>query len=159
MCVCVCVSLCLSVCLSVFQWGRQRWVNSSGFPGGSVVKNHLPMQEMWVQSLGQKDSLEKGMATHSNILDWRIPWTEEPGRLQSMGSQRIRHDWTTEHTHSDFFSPIGFRITSGFEILNHVFTDISSPVSGCLSFPAGLWVCVRDLPRLRFSLLWSSAKN
>ena len=65
---------------------------SSGFPGGSVVKNHLPMQEMWVRSLGQKDSLEEGMATHSNILDWRIPWTEEPGGLQFMGSQRIRHD-------------------------------------------------------------------
>ena len=65
---------------------------SSGFPGGSVVKNHLPMQEMWVRSLGQKDSLEEGMATHSNILDWRIPWTEEPGGLQFKGSQRIRHD-------------------------------------------------------------------
>ena len=60
--------------------------------GGSVVKNHLPMQEMWVRSLGQKDSLEEGMATHSNILDWRIPWTEETGGLQFMGSQRIRHD-------------------------------------------------------------------
>ena len=65
---------------------------SSGFPGGSVVKNHLPMQEMWVRPLGQKDSLEEGMATHSNILDWRIPWTEETGGLQFMGSQRIRHD-------------------------------------------------------------------
>ena len=43
------------------------------------------MQEMWVQSLGQEDPLEKGMATHSNILAWEIPWTEEPGRLQSMG--------------------------------------------------------------------------
>ena len=48
---------------------------------------------MWVQSLGQKDALEEGVATHSSILAWRIPWTEEPGRLQSMGSQRVRHDW------------------------------------------------------------------
>ena len=49
-------------------------------------KNLPAMQEIWNQSLGQKDPLEKGMATHSNILDWKIPWTEEPGGLQSMGS-------------------------------------------------------------------------
>ena len=55
--------------------------------------NNLPaMQETWVRSLGQEDPLEKGMATHSSILVWRIPWTEEPGRLQSMGSQRVRQD-------------------------------------------------------------------
>ena len=53
------------------------------------------MPETWVWSLGQEDSLEKGMATHSSILAWRIPWTEEPGRLQSMGSQKVRHDWAT----------------------------------------------------------------
>ena len=47
---------------------------------------------MWVRSLGQEDPLEEGMATHSNILPWRISWTEEPGRLQSIGSQRVRHD-------------------------------------------------------------------
>ena len=47
---------------------------------------------MWVQSLGQEDSLEKEMATQSSILAWRIPWTEEPGGLQSMGSQRVGHD-------------------------------------------------------------------
>ena len=51
------------------------------------------MQETWVQSLSPEDPLEKEMATHSNILAWRIPWTEEPGRLQSTGSQRVRHDW------------------------------------------------------------------
>ena len=50
------------------------------------------MQEVRVQSLGWEDPLEKGMATHSSILAWRIPWTEEPGRLQSMGSQSVRHD-------------------------------------------------------------------
>ena len=54
---------------------------------------HLPaMQETWVQSLGLEDPLEKEMATHSSILAWRIPWTEEPGRLQSMGLQRVGHD-------------------------------------------------------------------
>ena len=49
-------------------------------------------QEMPVQSLGQEQPLQEGTATHSRILAWRIPWTEEPGRLQSMGSQRVRHD-------------------------------------------------------------------
>ena len=60
-----------------------------------MVKNLPPMQETWVQSLGQEDPLEKEMATHSSILAWRIPWTEEPGGPQFMGSQRVGHDWTT----------------------------------------------------------------
>ena len=54
------------------------------------------MQEMQVQSLGQEDPLEKGMATHSSILAWEIPRTEEPGGLQSMRSQRVRHNWATK---------------------------------------------------------------
>ena len=54
-----------------------------------MVKNQPVMQETWVQSLGQEDPLEEEMVTQSNILAWRIPWTEEPGGLQSMGSQRI----------------------------------------------------------------------
>ena len=53
-----------------------------------MVKNSPAMQETWVQSVGQKDLLEKEMATHSDILAWEISWTEEPGRLQSMGSQK-----------------------------------------------------------------------
>ena len=53
------------------------------------------MRETWLQSLGREDPLEKEMATHSSILAWRIPWMEEPGRLQSMGSQRVGHDWAT----------------------------------------------------------------
>ena len=57
-----------------------------------TIKNPPAMQETWVQSLGQEDPLEKGMATHSSILAWRIPWAEEPGRLQSMCSQRVGHD-------------------------------------------------------------------
>ena len=57
-----------------------------------MVKNLSAIRESWVRSLGQEDSLEKGMVTHSSILAWRIPWTEEPGRLQSSGSQRVRHD-------------------------------------------------------------------
>ena len=60
-----------------------------------TVKNLPAMWETWVRSLGQEDPLEKGMATHSSILAWRISWTEEPGRLQSMGSQRVGHDRAT----------------------------------------------------------------
>ena len=57
-----------------------------------MVKSLPAVQETWVQSLGREDPLEKEMATHSRILAWRIPWTEEPGGLQSTGSQRVRHD-------------------------------------------------------------------
>ena len=56
------------------------------------LKRLPPIRETQVQSLGQEDPLEKEMATHSSILAWRIPWTEEPGGLQSMGSQRVGHD-------------------------------------------------------------------
>ena len=57
-----------------------------------LVKDLPAMQETWVQSLGWEDPLEKGKATHSSILAWRITWTEEPGRLQSMGLQRVGHN-------------------------------------------------------------------
>ena len=60
-----------------------------------ILKNLPAMQETWAGSLGQEDSLEKGMATHSSVLAWRIPWTEEPGGLQSMGSQRVGQDWAS----------------------------------------------------------------
>ena len=60
-----------------------------------TVKLLPTMRETWVQSLGREDLLEKEMATHSSILAWKIPWTEEPGRAQSMGSQRVKHDWVT----------------------------------------------------------------
>ena len=64
-----------------------------GFPSGSEGKETSAMQETQLQSLGWEDPLEKEMATHSSILAWRIPWTEEPGiGLQSMGSQRVGHD-------------------------------------------------------------------
>ena len=59
-----------------------------GFPNGSLGI-HLPVQEMWARSLGWEDPLEKEMATHSSILTWKIPWTEEPGGLQSIESQRV----------------------------------------------------------------------
>ena len=79
-----CVRLCAAVlwcCFSsVVQSGRM------GFPGSSQMVKNLPaMQETWVRTLGQEDPLEKGRATHSSVLAWEIPWTEEPGGLQSKG--------------------------------------------------------------------------
>ena len=68
---------------------------SKGFCGGSMVKNPPAMQEMqetWVQSVDLEDPLEKEMATKASVIPWRIPWTEEPGGLQSIGSQRVRHN-------------------------------------------------------------------
>ena len=74
-----------------------------GFPGGSVVKNPPAMQETWVWSLGGEDPLEKGMTTPSSTLAWEIPWTEEPGGLQSMGSQKSDTTyWLHHHHHEDF---------------------------------------------------------
>ena len=72
------------------------------FPGDSVVKNLPAMQEMQmtpIRSLDQEDRLEEGMATHSSLFAWRIPRTEDPGGLQSMELQRIRHDLATKHRH------------------------------------------------------------
>ena len=79
------------------------------------------MQETWVQSLGREDSLEQGMVTHSSILAWRIPWTEEPGGVQSMGLQRVGHNWAT-NTHTQ---------TNEFQISGHLICFLSSQ----------FWVC------------------
>ena len=76
-----------------------------GFPDGTSERTHLPKQETWetqVRSPGQEDPLEEGMATHSSILAWRIPWTEEPGGLQSMGSQRVGHIWSDDSARRRF---------------------------------------------------------
>ena len=85
-------------CWVEYSVNQTQFVN--GIFGASLVTqtvNNLPaMQETWVRSLGQEDPLEKGMATRSSFLAWRIPWTEEPGWLQSMGSQRVRHNWVTQ---------------------------------------------------------------
>ena len=68
------------------------FLNSWASLVAQLVKNPFAMQETWVRSLGWEDPLEKEMAAHSSTLAWKIPWMEEPGRLQSMGSQRVRHD-------------------------------------------------------------------
>ena len=71
-----------------------------GYLAAQMIKTLDAMQETQVWSLDQEDSPEKWMATHSSILAWKIPWTEEAGRLQSMGSQRVRHNWATSTIYS-----------------------------------------------------------
>ena len=86
LCVCVCVCVCVFICV----------FSSRQFSLVAQMAKHLPeMQEIRVWSMGQKDPLERGMATHSSHLAWRIPWTEEPGGLKSVGLQRVGHDWAT----------------------------------------------------------------
>ena len=81
--------------LSVLWIYTQNLLNHVASLMAQLVKNQPAMRETWVWSLGWEDPLEKGTTTYSSILAWRIPWTEEPGRLQSMGSQRIGHNWET----------------------------------------------------------------
>ena len=89
-----------SACAQWLRW--ERWISTKHklhLPTGSLVaqtvKRLSTMQETRVRSLGWEDPMEKEMAIHSSTIAWKIPWTEEPGRLQSMGSQRVRHDWAT----------------------------------------------------------------
>ena len=88
-----------------------------------MVKRLPAMWGTWVQSLGWEDPLEKKMATHSNTLAWKIPWMEEPGRLQSTGSQRVGHDWATPPS---------------FLSLNHIYYAARSLVSDSHVFTHGM---------------------
>ena len=94
----------LSVCMCVSALGllvsscRLPTAVFLAVPSGSDRKNPPAMQETWVWFLAWADSLEESMATHSSVLAWRIPQTEESGRLQSLGSQKVRHDWATKHS-------------------------------------------------------------
>ena len=77
----------------MLQWEIQSYLKITKTSLLAQMIRSLPaMQETWVRSLGWEDPLEKEIATHSSILAWKIPWTEEPGRLQSMGLQRVGHD-------------------------------------------------------------------
>ena len=90
---------------------------------------------MQVRSPGQEDPLEKGMATHSSILAWRIPWTEEPGRLQPMGSQRVRQDWETEH----IWARCNMKLVSS-EIFRHLYlSNLRWVLAQILSLPCCVW--------------------
>ena len=101
------------------------------------------MQETWVQPLGWEDPLEKEMATHSNILAWRIPWTEEPGWLQSMGSQTVGHDWATSHANPQgcLLSPCLFNFYADYIMRN----------AGLDEVQAGIKIAERNNNNLRYA--------
>ena len=119
--------------LNVFSnnlWVHMNWISHSIFSFwaslvAQMVNNPPAMLETWVQSLSWEDPLEEGMATHSSILAWRIPWTEEPGELQSMGLQRVGHNWVTKHTHTHTFSLLRTILT----ILDPLFLHIHFRIS------------------------------
>ena len=104
-------------CFEIRKWDLHFILFQNCFSRESLVAprlKHLPaMQETRVRSLSWDDPLEKEMATHSSILAWRIPWTEEPGRLQSMGSQRVGHDWATSLSLSLVIQWIHIRTAKG----------------------------------------------
>ena len=103
-----------------------------------MLKNLPEMWESWVWSLGQKDALEKEMATHSSILAWRIPLTEEPGELQSLGLQKVGHHWATNtHTHT------------------HTHTQTHGMILRCWCFVRFVWLLLLLL-FFPFSLNWMS---
>ena len=120
------------------------WMFWMGFCFGSslvaqMVKCLPAMQKTWVRSLGQEDPLEKEMATHSSTLAWKIPWMEEPDRLQSMELQRVGHDWLTKHFH--FF----------FHILGKMFSTLQAHVTYFKSHKTSMkkvWLSWSDLFKL-----------
>ena len=91
-------------------------------------------QETWVQFLGREDPLEEEMATHSSILAWRIPWTEKPGRLQSMESQTVRHDWVTSLSLFHFIFVLDIFLKFHFRNLSMMDFNIFSFLSTNLLF-------------------------
>ena len=91
--------------------GHRQAINNDYTLVAQLIKNSPAMWEIWLRSLGWEDPLEKEMATHSSMLAWRIPWTEEPGGLQSTGSQRVRHGWAT-----NTFSFTSLKTTQGVRL-------------------------------------------
>ena len=129
------------------------WTTRGPSLGAQMVKNLLVMQETRVQSLGWNNALEKGMAIHSSTLAWRIPWTEETGRLQSMGFQRLRHDWVTLSYDMVIMSPfIGSRvcISNDSELGHFTYVDQWAEVGMGLSHNLKMH-CKIPLTLLRFS--------
>ena len=127
--------------LETMQSSKQRKLSQSNCclasnhwasPGGSVVKNPAAKQEMRVQSLGCEDPLEKEMATHSRILAWKVPWTQEPGGLQTMGRQRVRHNLATKQV-----------TLSKFSLSENMLLNLEASVlPGCNAKPYR--ICVKD---------------
>ena len=102
---CPMVSALISAEILSASFGGSSWSTSGAFPRGSI-KNLPAVLEIWVWFLGGEDPLEKGLATYSSILAWRIPWTEEPGTLQSMGSQRVGPEWVTKTHEASRWVPL-----------------------------------------------------
>ena len=165
---------------------RREWLPTPVFWVSLVaqmVKNLPAMWETWVQVLGQEDPLEEGIETHPSILAWRIPWTEEPGGLQTMGSHRVRHNWTINvFSFLRLFSPLCFLCSwwllcafpSSFVLIFLVAWAGSWPQGGDLELghlfpsahlltwtltqePAPSWTAATDSIPFRFlqSLTWS----
>ena len=127
-----------SVYMTFFKWQKfQEFERISRIWASLVAQRvkYLPaMRETWVWSLGWEDPLEKGMAIHSSILPWRIPWTEEPCRIQFMGSQKVRHNWATKHNTAVWLS---FSQPCYLIYLESQFKWSCSVMSDCLQ-PRGL---------------------
>ena len=85
-------------CSAIFPLSKSSWLCLGASLVAQMAKNPCAMQDTWVQSLDWEDPMEKGLATHSVFLLGVMPWTEVPGGLQSMGSQRVRHNWATKHS-------------------------------------------------------------
>ena len=114
-CMQVYIYICVCVCVCVYLYFGASLLAQS-------VKNLPAVQETWVRSLGWEDPLEKEMATHYSILAWKFSWTEEPGGLQSMRSQRVGHDWATNTTNTYLY----------FKYV--IFKDLNNwlPLSSCI---------------------------
>ena len=107
-----------------------------------MVKNRHEMQETWVWFLGWEDPLETGMATCSSVLAWRITWTEDPGGLQSMGLQRVRHNRATSHT-CMLLLPLLLSRFSHVRLCNSIDSSpLGSPVPGILQARTLEWVAI-----------------
>ena len=102
---------------------------------------HLPIQETWVWSLGWEDSLEEGMATHSSILAWKIPWTEKPSGVQSMGSKRIPHnwsDWAHMHAWIKLFIQTTQHVVTAQLIVNYIPSSDPHFPKFCIDLPSSV---------------------
>ena len=126
---------CLAVDSQKQELQRGNRFPESKPPGSSEVKNLPAVQEVWL--LDQEDPLEEGMATHSSILAWRIPWTQETGGLQSMGLRRVRHNWATNN-----FTFCNSTLVA--DMLGFLHLSASSDLYACARHQAG-WLAVVSL--------------
>ena len=131
-------------CQSLYEARKQLGIiKHFSVPGGASSKERTCQcrrYEMRVQSLGWVDSLEKGRTTHSDVLAWKIPWTEEPGQLQSMGSQRLGHDWNDLA-----FSPLPLLLFSIFKLSENL---IIGPQTPPFKLPVKAWTSLRTRIKL-----------